>query len=133
MNYVLDSDILIYFLKGHNTVVKHIASQEPDRIYTTIINQAELLFGAFNSIHKNRNLELIDNFMNKIESLPFCTEAARVFAEQKASLKKNGSLIADMDLMIASICLTQKMVLVTNNEKHFHRIKKLKMENWSKA
>lgn len=42
-------------------------------------------------------------------------------------------MIADLDLMIASIALCHKMVLVTNTGRHFDRIAKLKLENWSVA
>lgn len=133
MNVVIDTDILIYFLKGHEVVVKNFMNNAPEEIHTTIINHSELLFGAFNSTHKNRNLEIIGNFIDKITVLPFCEKAALIFGEQKALLKNDGNLLADMDLMIASICLVHPMPLVTNNEKHFRRIKKLKIENWAEC
>lgn len=131
MSVAIDTDILIYFLKGHESVVANFVKTSSEEIQTTIINQSELLFGAFNSAHKNRNLEIISNFLSKVKILPFCDKAAYVFAEQKALLKKDGSLLADMDLMIASICLVHHMPLVTNNEKHFSRLKKLKIQNWA--
>ena len=40
-------------------------------------------------------------------------------------------MLADMDLMIASIVLANSGILVTNNVKHFERIKKLQFENWA--
>jgi tRNA(fMet)-specific endonuclease VapC len=36
-----------------------------------------------------------------------------------------------MDLMIASISQHHSMVLVTNNTRHFERIKSLAIENWA--
>lgn len=132
MNFVLDTDTLIYFLKGKDSVVENLAKQAADNIYTTIINQAELLYGAFNSAHQNHNLEIVKNFLDKIQVLEFCNKSAYIFAEHKASLKKKGSLIADMDLIIASISLANRMTLVTNNEKHFKRISKLKLDNWTR-
>lgn len=131
MKIVIDTDILIYFLKGHNTVVNNFMKTPPEEIHTTIINQSELLYGAFNSLHKSRNLEIITKLAKKITILPFCDKSAYIFAEQKALLKKEGNLLADMDLMIASICLANQMSLITNNQKHFSRIKKLKIENWT--
>jgi len=130
MKYILDTDTLIYFLKGNERVVQQVINFLPDDISTTIINHAELLFGAFNSMKKKENLEKINGFLNKIEILPFCQGSAHVFAEHKALLKQQGSMIADMDLMIASIALFNGKILVSNNLKHFARIKKLKIENW---
>ena len=71
-------------------------------------------------------------FLNNMTILPFCEDSSYIFAEQKAVLKKGGNIIADLDLMIASIALNHKSILVTNNTKHFECIKKLKVENWSK-
>ena len=49
MKYIIDSDILIYFLKNHPNVVNKFAEAESDDIAVTIISYAELLFGAYNS------------------------------------------------------------------------------------
>lgn len=40
--------------------------------------------------------------------------------------------LIDTDILIAGICLENDFVLVTNNTKHFSRIKDLDIENWSK-
>lgn len=131
MKYILDTDILIYLLKGNEKVITHIAQMPSDALHTTIINHAELLFGAFNSIKKKQNLAMMQKLLSKLKILPFCENASYVFAEQKALLKNDGNIIADMDLMIGSISLHHQMVLVTNNSKHFNRIMGLKLENWS--
>jgi tRNA(fMet)-specific endonuclease VapC len=89
------------------------------------------LFGVYHSIHKKRNLANIQAFFQHFSILVFCKNASHLFAEHKTLLKTNGNSLADMDLMIASIALHHEMVLVTNNIKHFNRIKKLKLENWA--
>lgn len=133
MKYILDTDTLIYFLKGHENVVKRVASVSRDELGTTIINHAELLFGAFNSQRKKQNLLKAKSFLENILIMPFCQESSYIFAENKALLKKRGNIVADLDLMIASIALRNKSILITNNTKHFNRIKKLKIENWTHA
>jgi tRNA(fMet)-specific endonuclease VapC len=90
-----------------------------------LFSHSELLFGAFNSIKKKQNLEKIEEFLDEICILNFCRESSRIFAEQKSQLKKQGTIIADMDLMIASITLQNQGILITNNTKHFLR-KKIK-------
>ena len=45
---------------------------------------------------------------------------------------KNCSVDDDIDLFIAGISLDNDMVIATNNENHFKKIKELKIENWSK-
>jgi predicted nucleic acid-binding protein len=45
-------------------------------------------------------------------------------------LKEKGELIGDADILIAASCLLKNMVLVTDDEEHFRRIKELEVENW---
>ena len=131
MRYIVDSDILIYFLKQHPHVSKKFEATDADEIGTTIINYAELLFGAYNSAKVKQNLNYIKAFLNTISILNFIQNAAETFTQLKTNLKQSGKIIADLDLIIASICLSNDLILVTNNTKHFGRIDGLKIENWS--
>lgn len=131
MKYILDTDTLIYFLKGQQSVVERISIVATSDLSTTIINQTELLYGAFNSQKKEQNLKKIQAFLKEIKVLDFSHSASLIFAEHKAQLKKQGNVLADMDLMIASIVLANDGILVTNNVKHFEKIKLLKFENWT--
>ncbi len=131
MKYVLDTDILIYFLKGKESVVTKITEIPVEDLSTTIVNHTELLFGALNSTHKKENLIKVTGLLGKLEILPFCEKSSYRFAEKKAELKKSGRMLADLDLMIASICLQTNALLVTNNTRHFDRIAGLTVENWA--
>jgi len=42
MNYVLDTDTIIYLMKAHPGVRKRIVNINPDALYTTIINHSKL-------------------------------------------------------------------------------------------
>ncbi len=53
------------------------------------------------------------------------------FSDLKVTLQKIGTVIDDMDLLIAATALTLNLTLVTNNEKYFRKIAGLKIENWS--
>ncbi len=130
MSYILDTDTLIYFLKNQGNVAEHLLNTPIKKLHTTIINHSELLFGAFHSEHRKKNLGIVQALFEKITILPFSEQASYIFAENKAALKKTGKIIDDMDLMIASITLANRMTLVTNNTKHCNRIKNLTIENW---
>ena len=131
MRYIVDSDILIYFLKKHPQVTQKFEATDPGQIGTTIINYAELLFGAYNSAKVQQNLSSIKSFLETISIINFDKNAGEIFAQLKTNLRKSGKVIADLDLIIASICLSNDFILVTNNTKHFSRIEELKIENWS--
>lgn len=130
MSFILDTDTLIYFLKGEPQVVKKMLQIDSKAIYTSIISHSELFFGAYNSTHVIKNLKKVSLFLDNISILPYDENASNKFGQLKAKLKLQGKLIADMDLMIASICLVQNATLVTNNSRHFERIPHLKYTNW---
>ena len=131
LNYILDTDTLIYFFNRKKSVVERFSSLSNLQLSITIINHAELSFGAFHSERPKQNLAKLKAFLQEIRVLPFCENASYIYAEQKSALNRKGTPLDDMDLMIGSIALFHKMILVTNNIKHFSRIRGLKLENWN--
>ncbi len=123
--YILDSNILIYFLKGQKDVIQKVISLSKDDLYITIINYTELLYGIYNSNKITQNKEKILPFLENFKILSFDKNSSEIFAKLKAKLKKNGNIVADMDLMIASIAISNNAILFTNNLKHFSRIEGL--------
>jgi len=128
--YIIDSDILIYFIKGRQEVVEKLLAISSHNLYTTRINYTELLYGAYNSARVEKNLKVIRPFLENFQILEFDKESSEIFAKTKARLKRNGNIIADMDLMIASIALQHGFSLVSNNIKHFERIEALDLMRW---
>lgn len=126
--YLIDSDILIYFLKGKQEVVQRLSQIPIDDLYISRINYTELIYGAYNSSKINQNLKVIEPFLNSFKVLEFTKISSLIFAKEKARLKKNGNIIADMDLMIASIAIENDCTLISNNIKHFDRVQNLELE-----
>lgn len=126
--YLIDSDILIYFLKGKQEAVKKLSQIPIDNLYISRINYTELIYGAYNSAKINQNLKVIEPFLDSFKVLEFTQASSLIFAKEKARLKKNGNIIADMDLMIASIAIENNCTLISNNIKHFQRIQNLELE-----
>ena len=71
---------------------------------------------------------MIEPFLDNFKILEFTKNSSLIFAKEKAILKKSGNIIADMDLMIASIAIENDCILITNNIKYFQRIENLKLE-----
>ena len=61
---------------------------------------------------------------------PFNDKAANHFGQIKSDLKKKGEILSDADIMIVSIAFANNFTLVTNNLKHFARIRDLAAESW---
>jgi tRNA(fMet)-specific endonuclease VapC len=88
------------------------------------------LYGAYNSSKVEYNLSKITALLTLLPILEFDQPASVIFAQDKARLKQQGNVIADMDLMIASIVKAYGFSLVTNNGKHFDRIENLTLVRW---
>jgi tRNA(fMet)-specific endonuclease VapC len=132
MKYILDTDIISYFIRDNRSVIYNISKYSDEELYTTRINYIEILFGIYASDAKvSKVASGMQDFLKDINILELDEKSASIFAQTKADLKKRGEILLDMDLMIASIALSHGYTLVTNNTSHFHRIKKLKIENWS--
>lgn len=65
--------------------------------------------------------------LGKLSVLVVDTKIAEKFANVRARLRKAGQLIDNMDIFIAATAMFHNLVLVTNNMKHFERIKGLKI------
>ena len=133
MKYLWDTDTCIYLLNGNSPIEEKLRSIGDKDICTTIINIAELKFGAYNSTQVESNLRRIEKLASILAVLnDFSNEIATLFAKNKAILRKDGIIISDFDLLIGSFALTYNLIIVTNNIEHFRHIPNIKIENWVK-
>jgi len=130
--FCLDTNIVIYYQNNHPKVVQKLLSVPDSNICITHITVAELYYGVFKSKLQNYNLENLNDFLNEIKIVNSSYESDKIFVVQKAISRKSRNVIADLDLIIASICLANKLILVTNNTKHFENINGLKLEDWTR-
>ena len=131
MIYLLDTNTCIYFLnRSSERIISQFKRLSPSEIKLPSITVAELFYGAEKSKAKKKNQAIVENFVSTFEIMPFDEKSCKIYAQIRASLEKSGIPIGPMDLLIASICLANNFVLVTNNIKEFGRIKGLKLENW---
>jgi tRNA(fMet)-specific endonuclease VapC len=131
--YLLDTDTIIYSLKGHEAVQKNLSTHIDDPMSLSVISLMELYYGAYKSQKVTSNLSKIRSLEKSFEIIPTGTESAEIFGMLKTDLEKSGNPLDDFDLIIAACAMTFNLTLVTNNHKHFERIDGLKLANWSKS
>ncbi|MEP0753671.1 type II toxin-antitoxin system VapC family toxin [Trichocoleus sp. Lan] len=130
MNYLLDTDICIYWLNGRQSVRDRLLAVGWGEIGICVITAAELYYGAYNSNRVVENLARAEIFIQQLPVLPLNDTALRCFGEFKAEFRRIGRPVADFDLLIASVALAEGYILVTNNTRHYERIPGLQLENW---
>ena len=129
--YLLDTNIVIYCLKGHKAVTENLRLHLNDPISISVITLMELYYGAYKSQKVESNLAKIKTLENSIDIIPLGKEAVEIFGIYKAKLERSGVPLDDFDLILASCAMTRNLVLVTNNTKHFTRIDGLKVVDWT--
>ncbi len=132
MNYYLDTNICIYFLKGTNEkIANKIKTISPDKIKIPSIVKAELLHGARKSSLIEDNLKKINAFLEPYEIIEFGDEASVYYSITRSNLEKAGEPIGPNDLIISSTVMAQGGILVTNNIREFSKVEGLLIENWT--
>lgn len=131
MNYCLDTNAVIDYLKGRSTnLLKQIQDKRPDRIKIPSIVRAELLFGALKSAQPDENRAKVELFLAPFEILDFDRSAADRYAHTRLELDKAGTPIGPNDLVIAATVLASSATLVTHNTREFSRVPGLLVEDW---
>jgi tRNA(fMet)-specific endonuclease VapC len=65
-----------------------------------------------------------------MDVVPFDEAAAERFAVVATDLRQSGTPIGVFDTLVAAQALALGLVVVTNNTRHFGRVRGLKVENW---
>jgi tRNA(fMet)-specific endonuclease VapC len=129
---MLDTDICSYVIREKPLkVFERFEALEMGQLCISVISYAELIYGVEHSSSKKINRPIIDDFVRHLSIIAWDKEAAEHYGNIRAFLRVEGNIIGSMDMMIAAHARSQKMILVTNNNKHFKRVPKLKVENWA--
>jgi tRNA(fMet)-specific endonuclease VapC len=130
VSYLLDTNIISFYIRGETQVVKRLTREAPSDIAISSLTAFELNYG----IAKRKSPKLTDivrRVIALVTVLPFDEVAAAQAGVLKAKLEMAGKPSALPDLLIAAHALTAQRILVTNNTKHFAHIKGLKIEDWT--
>jgi tRNA(fMet)-specific endonuclease VapC len=130
VRYALDTHIISQLWRQNTIVRANLEAVDPATIGLPAGVLAELLYGKYNNPDRAVKLDvLIGDIRASYPVLPFDAGAADWFGRLKHRLKT--TTIQDRDLLIASTALAHGYTLVTNNTKHFQRIKELVLLDWT--
>ena len=129
--YLLDTDTIIYNLKGNDAVKKNLKRHFEDPMKVSAITLLELYYSAYKSQKVTSNLAKLKTLENTFEIISTGKESAEIFGMLKANLEKSGARLDDFDLIVASCAMAHNLMLVTNNVRHFQIIEGLKLTNWT--
>lgn len=130
---LVDTDILSLFFKKHPYVTAAFQTyiRQYKKINLSIITYYEIVSGLKHRDASNQLATFLE-FASRNTVLPLSEHSVTISAEQYATLRQRGTPLDDIDLLIAGIALSNNLLLVTQNEKHFRRITDLKLDDWTK-
>ena len=132
MQYLLDTTICVFFLRGKLNLNEIIKEKGTENCYISEITVLELRYGAENSNNPEKSHAAADNFINGLSIIPIFGCIKR-YAKEKVKLRKIGKPINDeFDLLIGVTAVENKLILVTYNITDFEQIENIKIENWFK-
>ena len=131
MTYFLDTNVIIDLLNGNSSILaafKNAYTFEsvkiPDLVYY------EVLRGFEYSDPKNQK-QGFEIFAEHCGIVYMDKSVLQEAARQYADLKKHGITIDDDDILIGSLAISRGAVVVTNNTKHFSKLKGIQLVNWN--
>ena len=129
MIYLVDTDVIIDFLKNQKPAIDLFNKINSELIKISVITFLEIEYGIKKSYHPEKKKEEFINFMSEfsIEIIAISPTIAEEFVKLKINLEKKRQPLADFDLFIAATAIANNLSLVTRNIKHFKRIKDLKL------
>lgn len=132
VRYLLDTSTASYVIKGNFPRVRERLLKVPmAEVGISAVTEAELRFGVARKPEAVRLKTAVEEFLLRVEVLPWDSEAAQQYAQVRANLERIGEPMGNLDMMIAAHALAAQVVLVTHDHV-FRRIKRLKIEDWTK-
>ena len=104
---LIDTDILSLFLSKNQEVISYFDSylQAFNELNISILAYYEIISGLYYKDAKNK-LQLFDEFSLCLNIIPINEKSAKKSAEIYSLLRKKGIMLADIDILIAGIAVS---------------------------
>lgn len=127
MGYLLDTSIIIDYLRNKKEIVNYVDNIE-EEVFSSYICVSELYIGVFRDNEPFRAEEKLQIYLKGLNGvLSLDDKTVRQYGQIAAELFKKGQTVGEMDALIAATCVANDLTLITKNPKHFSRIPGLKL------
>lgn len=123
----LDTSVLVSILRKQPEGAKVKDALVDESLAITSISAFELFFGARLSKKSKDNIIAVKELLEEFPVFNLTYGSAFIASSIQLDLKNEGFLIELNDVYIAAIVLENDGSLVTLNENHFKRVKKLRL------
>ena len=127
MTVLVDSDLTISGLNGRPSAVKLWTDLADQGLAVSVMTLGEAMDGAYGSVDPAEKIAAMWLFLSGIRILDVTQPIADDFAKLRSSLRRQGNLIPDLDLLIAATARVHELTLLTRNLRHVERVPELKL------
>jgi tRNA(fMet)-specific endonuclease VapC len=131
--HMLDTNMVSYIVKGRSRVARArlLALQGDDIACVSSITEAEIRYGLARRPEATALKTLMDGFLASVQVLAWGRDEAKAYGRLRAGFEKSGTVLGNMDMLIAAHAVAIGAVLVTN-DKTFSRVDGLRAtQNWA--
>lgn len=120
----------IYAQKNNPNVIAQIKENFQQGLSISSITLAELEYGIQASANVEKNAIALLKFLSIVEVLSFDSNASIEYGKICANLRRKGTPIGTMDMLISAHAKSENLIVVTHNTREFERVEGLQLEDW---
>lgn len=136
MSLCLDTNAAIEVIRGRKPHFREWlvrAERDARSLHLSPIVFYELMYGAHNSQRADFHMARVDRLASQMVLESWTPDDALAASRLRAELRRSGSSIGSLDLLIAGQALNRGWTIITANVREFIRVKGLALEDWSDA
>ena len=114
-SYLLDTDIIIWYLRGREETYKIMQDIQGAGVpFCSSLSVTEVVLGM-----KKNEENMTRDFLNSLEVIPVGRQEGWSAGELIRKYQSQGTTMDFIDAIIAATCIIHNLILVTYNSKHF--------------
>lgn len=129
MSFLLDTNICSAYLRNERGLFTRF-NQHMGQLYLSRIVIAELYTWAYERNDTADMLDRIRQFTADLIVTEFDDLCAEQFGRLSTELRKHGTIVAPLDLLIGATAIARQQTLVTHNTRDFANIPGIQLVDW---
>ena len=127
MRYLVDTDWAIEYLLERQPVRRRLEALFAEGVGISVVSVGELYDGVLGANDVRKAQDDLRAFLEIVRIVPLDEAACVIFARERRRLRESGLRLEDIDLLIGATAIRNDLALLTNNRRHFGRMRGLRM------
>jgi len=129
--YMLDTNVVSHIMQGRDaSLLQRLTAVPVGNVVISSVTLAELEYGLHRRGQPPRLRHALNQFLLRVDVLPWDEQVARCYGELCAKLEAQGINFSDMDMMIAAHAVSVAATLVSRDRAFAHIADQLPLEVW---